>query len=560
MVGAATMRKLMTVEQWLNFVSDEHGFKSHMQMFYGNDDGILNERRCAFKLLLESAARLFGHGRRAILARAPGRLNLMGRHIDHRGGTVNPIALSAELIAVAAPRDDDAINAHNVEAHKYTARHFRIAELLPPRKLASISEWDSWTMAQVEERRKMGEPAHWSDYIKGAAVMLQERFRLSDGSLSPPLKGMDILVYGDVPPSGGLASSSALFMVACEALLSLNECRFKDNEEFVKLCGYGEWYVGTRGGAGDHAAIKCAKAGYVSHITTNPLSVTYSPFPGGYKVVVFHSHEFAHKAGNARDIFNQRVACYEFGFMLILDRHPEFQDALKQFSDINPQVVGSTADVYKLLLELPLKASLYDILSQLSPNWHERALRIASMHTPPKDGYPIRGVCLFGVSECERSRRTAKLFSEGRIDEFGLLINISHDGDRVARMDDEGRMRKYASKCSDAHLKRLIRACRTEPTGEVEGAEIWRQPGSYRCSTPSIDFMVDVANSVEGVLGAQLCGAGLGGCIMALVREESLHKLLEAMIERYYEPRCLEPRYIVAMPVSGSCAIELPQG
>lgn len=554
------MRKLATVEQWLNLVSDEHGFKSHMRAFYGDDESILSERRCAFKLLLENAAKLFGHKREAIIARAPGRLNLMGRHIDHRGGVVNPIALNSELIAVAAPRDDDTVNAYNVEAHKYTPRQFRISESLPPHKLTSISEWDSWTMAQVEERRRSGESTHWSDYIKGAAVMLQEHFRSSDGSLNPPLKGMDVLVYGDVPPSGGLASSSALFMVACEALVSLNGCRFKDDEEFIKLCGYGEWYVGTRGGAGDHAAIKLARVGYVSHITTDPLSVSYSPFPSGYRAVVFHSHEFAHKAGNARDIFNQRVACYEFGFMLILERHPELRNAVRRLSDINPQVIGRAADIYRLLLELPLRASLRDILSNLSHELHERVFKIASMHTQPKGGYPIRGVCLFGISECERSRRTAKLLSEGRIDEFGLLINISHDGDRIAKMDKRGRMRDYTSECDDAHLKKLIKACERISTGEAEGAEIWRQPGSYGCSTMSIDFMVDVANSVEGVLGAQLCGAGLGGCIMVLVREDSLNELLKAMIERYYEPRGFEPYYIVAVPVSGSCAIAFPEG
>ncbi|MCX7777482.1 MAG: hypothetical protein N2381_05410 [Armatimonadetes bacterium] len=551
------MTKLMTVEQWLNFVSDWHRFKSHMQMFYGADEGLLNERRHAFKLVLEAALSLLGLRRKIILVRAPGRLNLMGRHIDHRGGAVNPIALSAELIAVAAPRKDDVISAHNVEAHKYTPRQFKIGESLPPRKLMNISEWDSWTMAQVEERRKSGEPIHWTDYIKGAAVMLQERFRLHDGSLCPSLKGMDIVVYGDVPPSAGLASSSALFMLASEALLSLNGLQL-DREEFVRLCGYGEWYVGTRGGAGDHAAIKYAKAGYVSHITMNPLSVSYNPFPKGYKVVALHSFEIAHKAGNARDVFNQRVACYEFGFMLILERHPELQSVLKQFSDIRSQVVGSTADVYRLILELPLRASLREILKLLSPKWHERALKVASMHAPPKEGYPIRGVCLFGVSECERSRLAAELLAQERIEEFGLFINISHDGDRVAKMDRRGHMRRYVSPCSDAHLAKLIEACKRSPAGESEGSEVWRQPGSYRCSTASIDFMVDVANGVDGVLGAQLCGAGLGGCIMALVRDDSLKRLIEVMSERYYEPRGFEPCYVIATPVSGSCMVTSP--
>ena len=37
--------------------------------------------------------------------RSPGRINLMGRHIDHQGGTVNVMAVNREIIMVAAPRD-----------------------------------------------------------------------------------------------------------------------------------------------------------------------------------------------------------------------------------------------------------------------------------------------------------------------------------------------------------------------------------------------------------------------------------------------------------------------
>jgi galactokinase/mevalonate kinase-like predicted kinase len=138
-------------------------------------------------------------------------------------------------------------------------------------------------------------------------------------------------------------------------------------------------------------------------------------------------------------------------------------------------------------------------------------------------------------------------------------MNISHDGDRVAKMDKRGCMRKYESRCDDAHLKRLIKRCE-RLGGETADAELWRQPGSYRCSTVSVDFMVDVANSVDGVVGAQLSGAGLGGCMMALTREDAVERLIEEMSERYYKPRGREPCYVIATPTAGSCVISLPEG
>ena len=48
------------------------------------------------------------------------------------------------------------------------------------------------------------------------------------------------------------------------------------------------------------------------------------------------------------------------------------------------------------------------------------------------------------------------------------------------------------------------------------------QPGAYACSTPEIDEMIDIAAAVPGVAGAQLAGAGLGGCIMILAHEHSV--------------------------------------
>ncbi|HID06297.1 MAG TPA: hypothetical protein EYP10_04030, partial [Armatimonadetes bacterium] len=356
--------------------------------------------------------------------------------------------------------------------------------------------------------------------------------------------------------SAGLASSSSVFMVTAEAIVALNGLSMTD-EEFVQACGYGEWYVGTRGGCGDHAAMHYGRRGQVCHIELHPFRISYCPFPTGHSIVAFNSFETAHKAGNARDIFNQRVACYEFGLMLIQTRHPDLRERLIYFRDINPNVVGDTATVYQLLRELPQRASLDEVKQLLPYEMHERVIQIASQHSPPKDGYPIRGVCLFGVAECERSNRCTVLLSDGRVNEFGELMNISHDGDRVAKLGDDGEMHTYASPCDDEHLQKLIASIHSDSSALRESAQLWRQPGSYRCSTPAIDFMVDVALSVDGVIGAQISGAGLGGCIMVLVRTDAVERLISAMTEYYYEPRSYEPCYVVGVPIAGSGVLTL---
>jgi len=82
-------------------------------------------------------------------------------------------------------------------------------------------------------------------------------------------------------------------------------------------------------------------------------------------------------------------------------------------------------------------------------------------------------------------------------------------------------------------------------------------PGSYACSTPELDAMVHIALGVEGVVGAQLAGAGLGGCVMVLARDGAVDALQQAMIERYYVPAGIEPQVEACVPVQGSGIFDL---
>ena len=72
------------------------------------------------------------------------------------------------------------------------------------------------------------------------------------------LKGLNLAVAGDVPLAAGLSSSSTLVVAALEAALLLNGLEIPHEKKAVR-CGEAEWYVGTRGGAGDHAAMLYAQ-------------------------------------------------------------------------------------------------------------------------------------------------------------------------------------------------------------------------------------------------------------------------------------------------------------
>jgi N-acetylgalactosamine kinase len=516
------------VQTWLHAFDDKRCFE-WLSSIYGEDEALLRERRARYVEALQAFAKVFGSDAEVVIARAPGRINLMGRHIDHRGGHVNPMALNVETLMVAQPRDDDEVVAHNVES-VFPPRRFRIGEEIPPTKIRDLSEWDAWTMGKFRERQAAGTDKDWINYLKAAAVYFQDLVREEK-----TLRGLNVMVDGNVPRSAGLASSSALFMAAAEALLRVNRVTLEP-PEFVEHCGRGEWYVGTRGGSGDHAAIKFGRRGCVSHIGFFPSTVKHVPFPSAYRVIIANSREEAHKAGGARNRFNQCVACYEFGFMLIQENFPEHAPKLERLRDVNAGHLGvSEAEIERMLDSLPERATRDELFRALPASHHARLREIFAQHDEPADGYPIRDVCLFGVAECHRSRLCFDLLERGDLQGFGALMNVSHDGDRVA-FNDQYPMRNVQ-----------------RPT------PLYLRPGAYACSTPRIDRLVDIALGVDGVMGAQLSGAGLGGCIMILARREAVESVRVALEEHYYRPLRREPGVYVCVPVEGSGVLTKPQ-
>jgi len=114
------------VKEWLNWIEANEWRQWAMGVYGKAWEG----RFSPFKALLTATAKRFGESAQVFLVRAPGRLNLMGRHIDHRGGFVHPIALPREILLTVRPRDDDIVIAHHAEPEKFLRTLFASARLL----------------------------------------------------------------------------------------------------------------------------------------------------------------------------------------------------------------------------------------------------------------------------------------------------------------------------------------------------------------------------------------------------------------------------------------------
>lgn len=526
----------------------EPALQAEFEAIYGSEPDILAERRAAYVALLEHAGEVLDRGTPVFLVRAPGRVNILGRHIDHQGGNCNLMAIDREILMAVQVRDDDRLRLFNVEGNQFATREFAISEVL--RSLP----WDDWmSVVESDQLRGMLREAQgdWALYVQAAVLRLQKRFP------TRRLRGMDVVVHGNIPIGAGLSSSSALVVASAEATVTANDLEVLPSQ-FVDLCGEGEWYVGTRGGSADHAAMVFGQKGKVARVRFFEFGVEEMvDFPADHRLLIGNSLVQARKAAGARDVFNQRIACYRLGLELIRRRYRQYAALIRHLRDVNVRNLEiPLAWVCRILLSLPERATPEE-LARLLP---EDVLRpILATHSPQEE-YPIRGVVLFGLAEAERSRLGADLLRRGDVAAFGRLMTVSHDGDRVVRHDARGAATPYEAPTSNGYLLDLIADLESGDPDRVIAAQLQWQPGSYRCSTPEIDRMVDLAASVPGVAGAQLAGAGLGGCMMVLVHRDAVEALRERLTAGYYAPRGLRPDVYVCTPIAGSGALARPRG
>ena len=134
------------------------------------------------------------------MARAPGRVNLMGKHIDHRGGTANVMTIDRDTLVLASPREDDTVTAFNLDDN-YADCRFSISQCLALG--GNASDWLSYLESPSVIAEREAHRGEWTNYIKSAVL----RFQMA---LDVPLSGMDMAVLGNIPVAAGLSSSSAL--------------------------------------------------------------------------------------------------------------------------------------------------------------------------------------------------------------------------------------------------------------------------------------------------------------------------------------------------------------
>jgi len=88
--------------------------------------------------------------------------------------------------------------------------------------------------------------------------------------------------------------------------------------------------------------------------------------------------------------------------------------------------------------------------------------------------------------------------------------------------------------------------------GSVMTAAHASERDDFACSIPEIDFLVEVANTIEGCFGARLTGGGFGGCTVNLVHGSAVEAFKQKLADAYLNRFSIPGEFYVCAAVDGA--------
>lgn len=178
---------------------------------------------------------------------APGRVNLIGEHIDYNGGKVFPCAINLGTFAVVKKRSD---------------RRLRFLSL----NFESVGIVES-SLDTLEYK----EADMWANYAKGVL----HSFEAVGCTLDV---GFDIMYYGNIPNGSGLSSSASIEVLTAWIITSLYNFDKSRIECALLVQKTENEYMGVNTGIMDQFAISMGKKDYAILLDTSNLEFNYVPF------------------------------------------------------------------------------------------------------------------------------------------------------------------------------------------------------------------------------------------------------------------------------------------
>lgn len=220
--------------------------------------------------LIEKFYNLYGKGEVRTFF-SPGRINLIGEHIDYNGGYVLPCAVELGIYGCVRERNDNKIR-------------------LASQNIGLRVEVD---IDDLKYNRKHG----WANYPKGVIYFMEENgYRIS---------GMDILFWGNIPNGAGLSSSASLELLTAEIVNNLFNNSSIDKMDLIKISQKAENdFIGVKCGIMDQFAVAMGRENQAMLLDSHSLDYKYVNMNiENYKLVIMNTNK-GRKLSNSK--YNER--------------------------------------------------------------------------------------------------------------------------------------------------------------------------------------------------------------------------------------------------------------
>ncbi|PYE49569.1 galactokinase [Paenibacillus barcinonensis] len=240
---------------------------------------------------------------------APGRVNLIGEHIDYNGGYVLPAALEFGTTLLIRERADHKLN-------------------LASTNMTYEGTLDTASIGQ----EKTGE---WTDYPVGVMVELE-------GKGVKVSKGYDFLYHGEIPNGAGLSSSASLEVLTGYAVQAMEGISEIDTVELALLSQKAEnEFVGVNCGIMDQFAVANGAKDHAILLMCDTLEYEKVPFrTGAYKLIIGNTNK---RRGLVDSAYNERRSQCEQALAILKEQLP----ALNYLAQLKPEQFVTLQDQIK---------------------------------------------------------------------------------------------------------------------------------------------------------------------------------------------------------------------
>jgi L-arabinokinase len=337
----------------------------------------------AFCGLVAESAFFSGDGP-VFVARAPGRLDVLGGIADYSGSLALELPLQAAALAAAQLHDDGS------------------AVVVSGNRRAALDVGDLTDLTLPELATRFADSAAWAAYVLGPIALLVREERT-------PLGGLRVLLSSDVPEAKGLASSAAIGVAALEAVAACLGCE-PELRRFALLSQRAEQlFAGAPCGSMDQMTAAYGEQGHLLLLLCRPAEIVrLIPVPRPLAVWGIDSGVLHAVAGSAY----REARCAAFIGKAMLGCTDEYLTVLDP-SEVDPE-------------QLPERLAGADFLRR-----HGR-IEDPACTVEPDVVYPVRAATVFPLEEQIRVRAFAELLAPpvtgDRARLLGELMYESHAG------------------------------------------------------------------------------------------------------------------------------------